>query len=61
VSKGRSTIKRFPGDKLPEIIDKHPDVAKHLFGTVVSRLNRADKMIVKLAARFSKKKATTRN
>src|SRR5210317_298502 len=34
-SKGRSTIRRFPGDKLFEVIENHPDV-KHLFKTLVS-------------------------
>lgn len=48
LSKGRSVIKRFPGDKLPEIIEKHPEVAKHLFETIAGRLNHADEIIVKL-------------
>jgi type IV pilus assembly protein PilB len=50
VSKGRSVIKRFPGDKLAEIIDKYPDVAKHLFEIIVGRLDHADKVIVKLVS-----------
>ena len=49
ISKGRSVIKRFPGDELLEIIEKHPEVAKHLFEIIVSRLDRANKIIVKLA------------
>ena len=49
VSKGRSKIKRYPGDKIMELIEKHPDVSKHLFKTVVSRLSIANSMIVKLA------------
>ncbi|MFZ5774712.1 MAG: type IV-A pilus assembly ATPase PilB [Thermodesulfobacteriota bacterium] len=48
-SKGRSKVKRFPGDKLHEVITKYPDVAGHLFKTVVSRLNQANNIIVKLA------------
>lgn len=48
-SKGRSKIKRFPGDKLQEVIQKYPDVASHLFKTVVNRLNQANNIIVKLA------------
>jgi type IV pilus assembly protein PilB len=39
VSKGRSTIKRFPGDKLLEVIEKYPDVARHLFGVLAARLD----------------------
>jgi len=48
ISKGRSIIKRFPGDKIYEVIEKHPDVAKHLFEVIATRLNQADKIIVKL-------------
>ena len=46
ISKGKSVIRRFPGDKLPEIIEKYPEVAKHLFKTIVSRLDRANKVNV---------------
>ena len=49
LSKGRSKIKRFPGDKLMEVVEKYPDVARHLFKTVVNRLNSANNIIVKLA------------
>ncbi len=48
ISKGRSVIKRFPGDKLPEIIEKYPEVAKQLFEVIVSRLDNANKVTVKL-------------
>ncbi len=48
VSKGRSQVKRFPGDKIYEIIEKYPEVAKNLFSTLSSRLCHADSMIVKL-------------
>ena len=48
-SKGRSKVKRFPGDKLQEVIQKYPDVASHLFKTVVNRLSQANNIIVKLA------------
>jgi len=49
LSKGRSAIKRFPGDKIMEIIEKHPQVAKHFFKTLVTRLGQANDIIVKLA------------
>ncbi len=55
LSKGRSKIKRFPGDKLMEVIEKYPDVARHLFKTVVVRLNQANNIIVKLANDRTKK------
>ncbi|THB76477.1 MAG: type IV-A pilus assembly ATPase PilB [Desulfobacteraceae bacterium] len=48
ISKGRSTIKRFPGDKLEEIIEKYPDVAKHLFSVLAGRLDKTDKMFVNM-------------
>lgn len=49
ISKGRSVVKRFPGDKLPEIIEKYPEVAKHLFGVLASRLGHSNKITIKLA------------
>lgn len=49
LSKGRSKIKRYPGDKLMEVIEKHPQVAKHLFSTLVGRLGQANEIIVRLA------------
>jgi type IV pilus assembly protein PilB len=48
ISKGRSSIKRFPGNKLYEIIEKYPEVAKNLFSTLSGRLCHADSMIIKL-------------
>ncbi|MBI9088809.1 MAG: type IV-A pilus assembly ATPase PilB [Desulfobacterium sp.] len=48
ISKGRAVIKRFPGDKLSEIIEKYPDVASHLFGVLAGRLDRADKIMVNM-------------
>ncbi len=49
ISQGRSTVKRFPGDKLEEIIDKYPDVSRHLFKTMTKRLQKSNQIIVKLA------------
>jgi type IV pilus assembly protein PilB len=49
VSQGRSTVKRFPGDKIDEIIEKYPDVSGHLFRTMTSRLQKSNQIIVKLA------------
>jgi type IV pilus assembly protein PilB len=49
IAKGRCRVKRFPGDKLLEVIEKYPDVAKHLFKTMAYRLNQANGIIVKLA------------
>ena len=49
MAKGRCKIKRFPGDKLMEVIEKYPEVGKHLFKTLVGRLSQANSIIVKLA------------
>ncbi len=49
VSRGRSTVKRYPGDKLEEIIEQYPDVSKHLFAALVDRLLTTDKIVLKLA------------
>jgi type IV pilus assembly protein PilB len=55
ISKGRSVVKRYPGDKLSEIIQKYPDVAGHLFKTLATRLSQANAIMVKLAADIAKK------
>ena len=46
LSKGRSIIKRFPGDKLMDVIEKYPEVAKHLFTVLANRLNATDRILV---------------
>ncbi len=55
ISKGRSTIKRYPGDKLMEVIEKYPEVGKHLFMTIVNRLKQANEIIVNLANQHMQK------
>lgn len=55
VSKGRSIIKRYPGDKLNEIIAKYPEVSAHLFKTLANRLAQANSIMVKLAGGAAKK------
>ena len=54
ISKGRSTVKRFPGAKLAEVIEKYPDVAKHLFSVLAARLHSTDKRFVNMLNQFSK-------
>ncbi|MDA3787637.1 MAG: type IV-A pilus assembly ATPase PilB [Desulfobacula sp.] len=46
LSKGRSQVKRFPGDKLTEVIEKYPDVAKHLFGVLAARLSKTNQQLI---------------
>jgi len=54
LSKGRSQVKRFPGDKLIEIIEKYPEVAKHLFGILAARLHKADQQLVRMLNQIKK-------
>ncbi len=56
ISKGRAKIKRFPGDKLTEVIEKYPDVAKHLFTVLADRLNETDRKLVSLYNQIKKRK-----
>ena len=48
ISRGRSVIERFPGDKLPEIVEKYPGISKNLLVTVAGRLKQAKKTIIQL-------------
>ncbi|PHR29322.1 MAG: type IV-A pilus assembly ATPase PilB [Desulfotalea sp.] len=50
VAQGRTSVKRYPGDKLEEIIEKYHDVSRHIFKTVTTRLQTANMINVKLAA-----------
>jgi hypothetical protein len=40
-------VKRFPGDKLLEIIEKYPEVSIHLFSVLATRLGYANKITIK--------------
>ena len=48
-SKGRTTVRRFEGDKLFEVIENYPDATKHLFKAMASRLKHSNEIIMKLA------------
>jgi type IV pilus assembly protein PilB len=48
ISKGRSVVKRYPGDKLKEVIQKYPDVALHVFESAIHRLEQANSLTAKL-------------
>lgn len=50
ISVGRCTIKRYPGNKLSELIEKYPEVSRHLFRTLVERLHKTDRIVVQLAS-----------
>ena len=49
ISSSHCVVKRYPGDKLSELIEKYPDVSRHLFKTLVNRLQKTDKIVVQLA------------
>ncbi len=49
VAMGRCSIKRFPGDKLWELIEKYPDIAAPLFRTLTDRLNKTGRIMVQIA------------
>lgn len=52
IAQGRANVKRYPGDKLEEIIEKYPDVSGHIFKTITTRLQASNMINVKLAARL---------
>ncbi len=58
IANGRSIIKRFPGDKLPELIEKYPEVAKNLFQIIVSRIDKSNELTIKLINQLKGKKCT---
>ncbi len=49
IAQGRCTIKRYPGDKINEIITKYPDITSQLFKTMTMRLHKSNQIILKLA------------
>ena len=55
IAKGRATVKRYPGDKLGEIIYKYPDIANQLFSAMTSRLQKSNQITVKLAGGGTRK------
>lgn len=51
ISRRGSIVKRFPGEKLPEIIDKYPEITNNLLKMTAGRLNRSEEIIAKLLNR----------
>jgi type IV pilus assembly protein PilB len=49
VSVGRCKIKRYPGDKIGELIEKYPDISRHLFKTMANRLRKTDQILIQVA------------
>ena len=48
LSRGNSIVQRFPGNKMPEIIEKYPEITKNLLQTNADRLNYANNIIVNI-------------
>jgi type IV pilus assembly protein PilB len=48
MSRGNSIVQRFPGDKLPEIIEKYPKITKKILEVNADRLNCANNIIVNI-------------
>lgn len=49
ISIGRCKIKRYPGEKLTELIEKYPEVSRKLFKTMAKRLRKTDNIVIQLA------------
>ncbi|MGB5684350.1 MAG: type IV-A pilus assembly ATPase PilB [Candidatus Electrothrix sp.] len=49
VSLGRCKIKRYPGDKLTELIEKYPEISRKLFKTMTKRLRKTNNIVIQLA------------
>ena len=49
ISVGRCKIKRYPGDKLTELIEKYPEISRNLFKTMADRLRKTDQILIQLA------------
>lgn len=50
VSQGRSIVKRYPGEKISEIIEKFPDISSKIFLSLANRLKITDQIVLKLAS-----------
>jgi type IV pilus assembly protein PilB len=49
ISIGRCKIKRYPGEKLTELIEKYPEISRKLFRTMAKRLRKTDNIVIQLA------------
>lgn len=53
-SAGKSVVKRFPGEKLPEVITEYPETARPLFRTMALRLTDSMRILGKLTEKRSR-------
>jgi len=49
VSVGRCKIKRYPGNKIHELIEKYPAISSRLFKTMATRLRKTNNILIQLA------------
>ncbi len=49
VSVGRCKIKRYPGEKIHELIEKYPTISARLFKTMATRLQKTNNILIQLA------------
>ncbi len=49
VAIGRCKVKRYPGEKINELIEKYPDISSHLFKTMARRLRTTGTILIQLA------------
>lgn len=61
ISKGKSRIKAFPGDKLRETLENHPEIAYKVISSCLFRLNAADKKMAELAKRLAVQMKTAKH
>lgn len=48
ISKGKSVVERFPGDKFQEIVDKYPEITKKILETMADRMDNGNQIIINL-------------
>jgi type IV pilus assembly protein PilB len=48
ISRGKSIVERYPGDKFPEVIEKYPNITKKLLEINAGRMDHAEKIIINL-------------
>jgi len=52
ISRGKSRIKAFPGDKLKETLENYPEIAYKIITSCLFRINAADRKMAELARRL---------
>ncbi|MCJ7539810.1 MAG: hypothetical protein MUO88_09140, partial [Desulfobacterales bacterium] len=48
ISRGKSIIERYPGDKFQEIIDKYPKITNKILEQMAGRIDASTKILVNL-------------